>query len=347
MTAGDSNIVPLPSLEAIEAEAAEWLTILGRDDIADEDLANFQKWRAASDRHRAVFEELSALWGDLEILKSLDEIAAREPVRRQVNSGRRTMMAMAASVAAVVLAGGAFTAYQATAGLNQSGTYATAVGEQRTIELKDGSVIELNTNSRVDVAYTRGERNLRLVKGEAYFDVAKNPNRPFLVHAGDGVVRAVGTAFTVRLHEANDIEVTVEEGRVALASLAAKTPGAEPRTRKPATEPLAELDAGHRARFAQSVSEVAALPAPELQRKLAWRDGMLAYSGESLADVVADVSRYTDIDIEIADEGLAEQPVAGYFRVGHIEGLFESLELSFGIDVTRVDARHVRLTKSS
>lgn len=345
MTAGETNIVPLPSHEAIEMEAAEWLAALGRDDITAEELASFRRWRAASERHRAAFDEMSALWGELEILKSLDGIAAAEPARREGRSNRRAMMAMAASLGAVIVAGGAVTAYQATAGLSQSGTYATAIGEQRTIELKDGSVIELNTNSRVDVAYTRGERSLRLVRGEAYFDVAKNPDRPFLVHAGDGVVRAVGTAFTVRLHDANDIEVTVEEGRVALASLAQS--GAEPQSRKPAPEPLAELAAGHRARFAQTVSEVAALEAPELQRKLAWRDGMLAYAGEPLAEVVADVSRYTDVSIEIADDSLADQPVAGYFRVGHVEGLFESLELSFGIEVTRIDAHRVRLTRGS
>lgn len=345
MTSETDNIVPLPSAEVIEEEAANWFAALDREDIAPEELAAFKRWMAASERHRAAFEQLSGLWGELEALSALDDIAERDaPAQQRAVFSRRAVAAIAASFAALVIAGGAFYTYHLGT-LSQSGAYVTAVGEQRTVELADGSTVQLNTNSRVEVDYTRRGRDVRLVRGEAHFDVVKNLRRPFSVHAADGVVRAVGTAFTVRLREASEIEVTVEEGRVSLLNIPRKraAPGQKPVERAP----LAQLTAGQSARFDDRVEEVEQMLESELKRKLAWRQGMLAYSGEPLAEVVADVGRYTDMTIEIADPALGAKPVAGYFRVGEMEGLFDSLELNFGVTVERVNNKHVRLTQAS
>lgn len=345
MTSEADNIVPLPSAEVIEEEAANWFAALDREDIAPEELSAFKRWMAASERHRAAFEQLSGLWGALEALSALDGIAERDaPVQQRAVFSRRAVAAIAVSFAALVIAGAAFYTYHLGT-LSQSGAYVTAVGEQRTVELADGSTVQLNTNSRVEVDYTRRDRDVRLVRGEAHFDVVKNLRRPFSVHAADGVVRAVGTAFTVRLREASEIEVTVEEGRVSLLNIPRKraAPGQKPVERAP----LAQLTAGQSARFDVRVEEVEQMLESELKRKLAWRQGMLAYSGEPLAEVVADVGRYTDMTIEIADPALGAKPVAGYFRVGEMEGLFDSLELNFGVTVERVNKKHVRLTQAS
>ena len=202
------------------------------------------------------------------------------------------------------------------------------------------------------MVYSRTARIVRLTAGEAYFEVEKDARRPFLVHAADGVVEAVGTAFTVRLHGGDAVEVTVEEGRVAIASSlpSGKAPeGREDPPSVPAGQfaPLAQLTAGQSAVFGERVEAIAHMDEPALKRKLSWRQGMLAYSGDPLASVVADISRYTDVVIEIDDPALGEKPVAGYFRAGEVEALLDSLELSFGLNVERVNDKLVRLSAAS
>ena len=346
----DDNIVSLPSAEGIEADAAAWLTVLGREEVSERDRAEFERWLGASDRHRATFRELSELWGELALLKELDDIAEsmedETPPRRPIFR-RRSFIAAAASLALVVAGGTVIYALQ-QARHNQHEIFATSVGEQRTIRLVDGSRLQLNTDSRVEVTFTSAKRSVRLVAGEAYFSVETDRRRPFTVHAAGGVVKAVGTAFTVRLRDNDAVEVTVEEGQVAITSLVADTSGA--RTGRPVEAvrtPLAQLTAGQSVIFGERVEEIEQMEAPELQRKLSWRQGMLVYSGERLADVIADVSRYTNVVIEISDPTLSDKPVAGFFRVGEVEALFDSLELSFGLHVEHVDDKYIILPERS
>jgi transmembrane sensor len=348
MSDSEAKVVTLPNVQQIEAEAAAWMTVLGRDCIGDEDRAEFKRWLRQSERHRATFEALGALWDDLEVLKELDDIGeamSRTSMQRVPLVRKRGLIAAAASLAMAIVAAGALYIYDAHS-LVQTAAFATGIGEQRTVELTDGSTIQLNTNTRVQVLYSRSERLVQLERGEAHFDVAKNKRRPFSVSAGNRLVKAVGTAFTVRRRDNDVVEVTVEEGTVALASLS--TTGALIAQERIADRsPLAQLTSGQSVVFDDRVETIRQLPEPEIRRKLAWRQGALVYSGEPLAEVVAEISRYTDITIEIADPALAAKPVAGYFPVSKIEGLFQSLEINFGIHVDRVDATHVRLSSSS
>jgi transmembrane sensor len=343
----DEKVVPLPSAQQIEADAATWHTVLGREHVSSEERAEFHRWLRHSERHRSAFKELSTLWGDLRILEELNDIGAATaspPAQRTLLPRGRLFVAAAASLAIAVLAGGGLY-FAHLRSLQQVEAFATVVGAQRTVDLSDGSVVQLNTDTRVDVSFSRAERLVRLTRGEAYFQVAKDSDRPFIVEAGSRMVRAVGTAFTVRRRSNDVIEVTVEEGTVALGSVAeggaAATVGKEMPIDRTS---LAQLTAGQAAVFDLHVDDVALVPEPELKRKLAWRQGVLVYSGEPLEDVVADVSRYTDIRIEIADPALKTRSVAGYFPVGRIDGFLQSLELNFGIRVERVSATHVRLS---
>ncbi len=343
----EGKVVSLPSAQQIETEAASWLVVLGREQVSVEDRAEFQRWLRQSERHRAAFESLKSLWGEMEILKELEDIGeamVQAPVPHTPLLRRRGFLAAAASVLMVITAGGLFYANQ-WRGLEQTAMFDTAVGEQRTVELADGSTVELNTDTSMSVAFSRGERAVELMRGEAHFAVAKDKRRPFVVTAGSKVVRAVGTAFTVRRRSGDLVEITVEEGTVALASVQPPTMPEENETSID-TAPLAQLTAGQSVVLKERVETVQQLPKAELDRKLAWRKGVLVYSGESLEEVIAEVSRYTDIKIEIADPALAGKPVAGYFPVSRIDGLFQALELNFGIRVERLDATHVRLSSA-
>ena len=339
------KIVPLPGEAEIEADAASWLTVMGREQVSEAEIAEFHRWMKQSDRHRAAFNELSDLWDDLAILQELDDIAESAIAisgSRRPRWPKRVLFSAAAAMLLVVFAA-SMMYLEYLDNLEQQGTFITAVGEQHTLTLSDGSTLQLNTDSHVEVDFSRKERVIQLLRGEAYFDVAKNRQRPFYVYVGDGVVRAVGTAFTVRLRSDDEVEVTVEEGRVALASF--EPPGsAEPSIKPARQQALAELTAGQSAVFGNQVEQIAQMQAPELNRKLAWRQGMLAYVDEPLLHVVNDVSRYTDITITISDPALRNRPIAGYFRVGEVDALFDSLELTFGLNVERVSDKHVRLS---
>jgi len=348
MSKSDDKIVSLPSLEAIEAEAAAWLTVFGRTHVSSEELAKFKSWIGQSDRHRKAFNTLSALWGDLENLKALQDlevVADPESVQREVITRRR--LVAAAACVPVIVAGGMAAKFLRDKSLNQKAEFATKIGEQKTVKLADDSVIQLNTNSMVRVDYTETARNIRLLRGEAYFDVAKNPHRPFSVFASDGVVRAVGTAFTVRLRSDESLEVTVEEGRVALSSPSDAEPNATPNVDASIRTTTTELTASQSAVFTKRVEALSLIEQSELDQKLAWRQGLLAYAGIPLSEVVADVSRYTDISIEITDPELRNKPIGGVFRVGKLDALFDALHITFGLTIDRVNPKLIRISAAS
>ena len=342
------TIVKMPDRETVKAEAGAWIARRDTRGLSVAEQDEFNAWLRTSAMHSEEYERLASVWGRLD---GLDELNYLEEAGEQVVSEnivpfyrRRTIVAaIAASLVAIVAAP---VAYQATIGAvpTQEGVFSTALGEQDTIELVDGSTMVLNTDSVVEVSLMRDSRTLRLLRGEAHFDVAENKKRPFAVYAGDGVVKAVGTAFTVHLREASRVEVTVTEGRVQLLSQLSAPSSEDSATAEPLTEPLIEMAAGENALFRQKTLErIEELPSEELSRKLSWRRGLLAFKGELLPEAVAEIGRYTDFRIEIADPTLEELPIGGYFKVGEVEGFLRALEASFDIGVERLGENHVRL----
>lgn len=367
----------IPDQKSIDAEAADWLVRLEEDNASAEDRAAFLAWRSASARHRDAFDRLAALWGDFDQAKVLAdyaasdenaELLARDADRARLNFLRRpaALAAIAASAAALVASAivvgsssDVFAPYRAAlaAALNApdaapspeeaeprlaaSGEVETEIGEQRTVQLPDGSVIELNTNSRVEYAYGDHARDIRLTRGEAFFDVAPDKDRPFAVATPGGRVTAVGTAFTVRLDK-KKVDVLVSEGDVVFLSkkyLAAQAAGLA------RTSEATAISAGQSAMFEESGERVDRIEPDALARKLSWRHGVLAFSGDSLEDVVADVNRYTDVVIEIDDATLRSLPVSGYFKIGEVDEMFEALELMAGLQAQRIGEKKVRLVR--
>jgi transmembrane sensor len=349
MTDVKKNIITLPSRKDIEAEAASWMTVFGRERISDKDRAKFKSWLRQSERHREAFDEMSALWGDLEILKDLTDIGeavAETSVVRPSFYKRRDVMAIAASLSAVMLGSGAYFLHHNDRTL-QAGEFVTQIGEQKTVELVDGSSVILNTGSLIEVGFSKDERGIRLVRGEAFFEVSKDKRRPFVVYAANGAVKAVGTAFTVRVRDGKALEVTVEEGRVALLSMSGPASAGDDFLEQAAQSPVTELTAGQSVVFDKQVEDLELMQSAELNRKLAWRQGILAYAGDPLEDVIDDISRYTDLKIEIVDPALRSLPIGGYFKVGETDALFDSLELTFGITVERVHTGYIRLSSGA
>lgn len=345
----NSKIVAFTPLQDIDEEAMAWVVKLDGGDLIDGDAEALRAWKAQSAQHRDALDRAAREWNAFDSLSALeakadealpatDDLAEASAVtssmQRLTHAFLQRRVAAAACVIAFLVS---VVAYSQFGGLGRpaSGAYATAMGQQQEISLRDGSKVILNTDSRIFVDFTPTARRVRLLRGEAYFEVISNAARPFSVGTETGVVTAIGTAFTVRVHNANT-EVTVSEGAV---SLSAPSPAdntiAEPSDASIKPTAVASLKAGERAVFSERVERMETIDESVLSRKLAWRDGMLAFSGEPLGEVIADVSRYTDLDIRIGDPSLRELPVGGYFIAGEIDALLEALELSLNISVKR------------
>lgn len=339
------KIVVLPTRKELDAAAAAWLAKLDRDEVAVDDVTAFRKWLAQSDRHKAAFERMSHLWDGMAALEELEDIAlsALETAsRRSAWTSRRALMALAASLLVFAGAGASLLYYDA----RRPEIHATGIGEQKTIRLADGSEIQLNTDSHIEVALNNEARRIMLERGEAHFVVARDPQRPFAVFAGGGVFTAIGTAYTVRLRPSSEVEVTVAEGRVAITRRGESEDDAPEAAPAGGAVESATLSAGQNALFTNRIESVEAISPNELTRRSAWRYGLLSYEGEPLSEVISDVSRYTNIRFEIADPELRSLPVGGSFQVGEIDALLDSLELTFNLNVEKIDDEHIRISRN-
>jgi transmembrane sensor len=224
---------------------------------------------------------------------------------------------VAASLAFAVVACGAALAWYVV-GRNQADIYSTQVGEIRRITLDDGSSVALNTDSEVHVRYTERGRHVDLVRGEALFEVAKNPHRPFDVEAGQADVHAIGTAFSVRLHEETQeerVDVVVSEGRITINPPASATYTAGT---------VAIVRNGR-------VTSTSTLSGEDVSGKLAWVSGRLVFRGEKLDAVVAEINRYNHRHLEVSDPEIAGLRIGGTFNPSDPDGFVEALDRTFGI----------------
>ena len=199
-----------------------------------------------------------------------------------------------------------------------------------------GSIVSLNTNSIVETDLSRRIRQIYLRKGEAHFQVAHDRSRPFLVHAGDAVVRAVGTEFEVRLLADQHVDVLVNEGRVEVQA----TPvGSAPDTamipsRRPAAA-LRAVSAGERLSTASADYSVKAVSPEQLSSEMAWREGAIIFDGEPLSDAVAEIERYTDTRIVVSDPDTAALRVGGRFRTDNVQDFFQGLQSALPVAIRR------------
>jgi transmembrane sensor len=347
MHSGPSPLPPSRGTEtdAIEAAAAVWLA--RRDQGMNEaETAAFIRWLQQDARHAETFAELAEAWRDFDRLQVVRPAGGTRPDpallaprsrRRHVGFWAAASLGTAAAIAFLALA---WPHSPAPAGLRQN--VATAVGVLQRTVLPDGSVVQVNTDSAVEVQYTATERRVRLVRGEAHFTVAKNPDRPFIVSAGQVAVRAVGTAFNVRLRP-TAVEVLVTEGKVQVndsvqgGSLLMPKAGGE--------TPL--LVANERAviptqavtgRAAAQVQPVAPV---EIARALAWQERRLEFYDVPLREVVAEFNRYNTHQIVIADSRLLERRFTSTFRPDGYPEFVRLLEASYGVIAEHGDERTV------
>lgn len=332
--------------------AAAWLA--QRDEgLTAEEQADFERWRQADPRHAAAVARLEQTWSALQQLREFrpesrvhpdrDLLAGARPPARIISFPvAAALTGLAAALALVALVNWPRPAATPSAPAPTLPVYATTADGYQRVTLEDGSVLELNANSLARVNYTPAERRVQLVRGEAHFTVAKNPSRPFIVEADTVAVRAVGTAFNVRLGE-RDVEVLVTEGRVRVERHAA---GAAAPTELP------ELGVGGRLVVPTGAAPIPGPVrvenlAPEtVQESLAWQGPRLRFVDTPLASVVAQFNRHNQIQLEIGDASLADVPVDGSFRSENVEAFIRLLESDRSIRADRVGKDRIILHRA-
>lgn len=347
----------------IEVEAMEWLVRLDALESASnsDDLSNaarlraeFDAWCEADTRRHAAYLRLKTAWIKADHLKrllpadgavDLDILApaASKNSNRRANGLARSShfsgwrMPIAAAIACLAVGIGAWLAFDRFIGLG----YVTAVGGFQRLLLTDGSTVELDTDSRIRVHMTDGRRRIVLLRGRANFKVATDARRPFEVEAAATTVRALGTSFSVRLRDRQQIEVLVTEGRVAVVE-------ADSSDRHISKESSPILSAGQAALIKpRQLSVQPSQVAPtDIERQLAWIHGRLTFDGQTLEQAVNEFNRYNPRALVIADPAIAGIKVGGSFQPTDPQSFISALEKSFGVKVEAAGTKEVRLTRA-
>ena len=305
--------------------AAAWFLQRRSGALTRRDAERLEAWLAADPAHRAAYDEVVATWEITEGLAASDPIqamrAAALAARRDRHGVHRWQSpiwgAAAAMLLLAVLVGGGFGLWSLVSpAVPEVQVYRTDIGERAMVTLADGSQATLNTATVLAVDYTRKRRGLRLIAGEAWFDVAKNPNRPFVVAAADHQVIAVGPSFHVRL-DPNRLRVAVSEGRVRLADAH--------------DTPLAAISAGQRADLKPG-GLVVGQGGPATGD---WRAGRLHFEAAALGDAILEMNRYRKTPIVVADPVAANLRISGVFDAGEASSFLEALPLSQPVRVVR------------
>lgn len=323
----DGRYKSAEEMQAIEAEAAR-LYLKARASDADEDWTVAYAWVAQDPAHGFAFAKAEAGW---ELTERLNELpvgridrpasAAAHPTHADLSyeaagqvpraiGRRRVLIGLAAAAAAVGIA--------STVTLRLIGTvdhYRTALGETRNVRLGDGSTIHLNTDSSVEVALRDDIRSIKLLKGEAQFDVAHDARRPFIVNADGTLVRAIGTKFNVRLR--SDVtELTVIQGIVAVRNGASA---------------VRRIESGRSAAVRSGSIAVTHLEPATIKQRTAWQEGLVEFQGDTLAQAVEEFNRYRANPLVIGDPAIASLRVGGAFRLDRSQDFVDALESGFGV----------------
>ncbi|WP_040573324.1 FecR family protein [Methylovulum miyakonense] len=302
--------------ERLSQAAVAWQVRLSSGDVSDATRAEFDHWRQQSAAHEQAYQEAVQLWQQLSSPLQADRqrrlaFAATQQRRRQTRS-RTLGLAVAASLVLLVLAG-LFPDYLH----HPLADYRTHIGEQTSIQLADGSVIHLNTDTAVNVSLSDKERRIELLGGEAEFEVAHDRTRPFRVCAGHTTTEALGTRFIVR-YDGNGGNITLLQGKI--------------RTAAPNT--TATLSAGQQIAF--HADDLGTVQTADVDSAEAWRHGRLLMNFVPLKQAIAEINRYRRGQIRLLDDKLGEKEVNIAVDIQHIDAWLEALERTMGVKVERL-----------
>ncbi len=297
---------PIDDLQSVSDQALAWLARLKQGEVSKSDRQRFQDWCASDPSHKTAYDRAEQFWQLLEA-PALNVHARLQDNKISVNPSRAGYWTKFAQAACLVLALAGLTTMLPNLIQDWQSDYKTAAGERRLISLEDGSRLTLNTGSAVTVEFSAAQRKVKLLRGEAFFEVAANKARPFIVLADKVSARAVGTAFSVSALDGNQEEVVVSEGVVAV------TAGVETR----------QLSANKHIRWDDGGLE--SVQSVDTENRLAWRHGQVVFSRQPVAEVIQEVNRYRRWPIIIADRTLANRIISGVFKTDDPKAVISAL----------------------
>lgn len=314
----------------IDDIAAAWVAREDRAPLTAEAEAERDAWLQADSRHFGAYARAHAVLARTDRARALSAGSMRRTSIARSSTRRARRLFKWAVGAAAMFSLLAIGVHRQDDGAEY---YATRKGEILRVPLQDGSAITLDSDSQVRVSYSDSRRDIRLLQGEALFDVAKNPQRPFVVRAEETDVTAIGTSFAVSLTErrSGGVEVLVREGVVDVTDV------------QGAVAP-ARLLANYRALANRSHGiRIEAVPTDDLQQQLAWREGMLSFNGDTLSVAAAQFLRYSDTRIVINDPLVGSRRIVGLYSASDPRGFAHSVALSLGL-VVEQHGNDVRLS---
>ena len=348
-----SNTVSFPNKERIEQQAAGWLAAIDRG-LDDAEKQALDDWLAESPHNGETLVYFAGHWDKMEMLSAVARVLPLDSDNKSIGLGNTALLngpnthAMqrywiwGLSSAALVVFGLVFLFATLSGGgsifdkpeTHYSAVYQTAIGDQSNISLPDGSELTLNTNTEVRIHFTESLREINLIRGEVFFDVAKNTEVPFVALVGSDTVTAVGTAFNIERKDSSVFEVLVTEGVVKVS----KQHLSNDENTSTVIDEVAEmvepvfLEVGEQVVVSRETINAVHTPKPEkIEAGLAWREGMLVFEGETLERALEEISRYTSLALVIEDATIKDIEVGGYFKAGDMDELLIVLESNFGI----------------
>ena len=347
-----SKIIHLPDRNEVKEQAALWLVRLDQGSLSPKDINALTEWMARSDVHTQYLLRLAKDWESMSVMQELSDIfpldtdfaKSRYFFRKPVGISRRGLAQVASLlvISCIVVASVWLTKMD-------DNLYITEIGQRSQWLLPDGTSMDVNTNSRVETDFDGDLRIVRLIYGEASFDVVKNPRRPFIVYAGNGLVQAVGTEFSVRF-TSDSVDVVVSEGTVKVFSEAEEAVNkAEVKGTVVSGQPKSVLKevlatAGQSVSYTDVIDILSFDDETDLERKLSWRKNALIFSGEPLSSAVLEIERYTTKQLVITDKSIENLPVGGHFKTDDIDALLESIALTFNLHVSHLDSQRVEIS---
>ncbi|WP_300733333.1 FecR family protein [Pseudomonas sp.] len=304
----------------VREAAAAWFARVQDQPLNEAEQAEFDAWRARHASHEAEYQWLAGLWSAADLLPEARLQALCEVPMPRLSRRSLVGFGLAAGVLAVAVGAGVWTQLQPS--LQFSEAYATAPGERRTVTLPDGSVIELNSHTRLQVHFENQQRAVDLEQGQAMFSVTRDPARPFVVQAGPGRVTVTGTRFDVR-HDSEEARVVVESGTVRVQG----------------TDPLeaVELITGLGTRV-NAQGRVAAAQPVNVSALMAWRNGQLVFDNASLSEVAEEVSRYREQPLVVNATAVAQLRLSSVFKTDDTDALIQALPRILPVAIqTRAD----------
>lgn len=313
------------SPDSVQAQAIDWLLRIRSEHCTETERRTLNTWLEESANHRQAYESAQAQWDWMEPFKTMDFPARNAALRYRKKSPHRLYKYSA--VASLLLALG-LTAFMPNGFIGIPHNYIAEKGAHQTIDLADGSRIELNTESEVRVHFNRWQRKVEMIKGEGFFTVTHDAERPFEVRAGSGRIRDIGTAFEVYI-KPEQVIVAVQEGIVEVQA-------SEKR----------KLTAGQQLSFNGS-GYFQTLQDQDIAGLTAWRQGNLVFRNRRLDDVLAELGRYHDTRIRLQNEDIGKLRVSGTFHTAELGDTLNAIASILPVNIDHIGEHEIVLKSAA